>query len=1161
MNIFKDCFRKLSGYDMVVRCIEDGTSPVCVTGLSQIHKAQMILSLSDDRPALVITDDDNSARKFAEDINEMTGEQTAFYYPSREYMIHSAEGVSREYEFIRLGILANMLKKKCRIVIAGAEAVMQYTIPPEVISERSFEISKGDEISINELALKLVSCGYSRADKIEGVSQFSVRGSIVDIFSPQEQSPYRLEFWGEEIDSMSFFDIESQRRTDALTSIEIVPSREVLYDADKLSEGIERLSKASRGKNTENFRKYASEDIQRIKTGLMIENSDKYLGIVYEKPATLFDYTDGTVFLSEITQILSRARGIEDQYAEDVKLFLEGGELCRSLCVHYMNFSEVSEKASERSCIYMNTFFSGADRVPYRQIVSFEAVQTSPWGGEIRQLEEDLRSYCDHGYTVVLMAGSEKTLPIIAEDLREDGFHTEIITENTVPSAGKVLLMCGSMSAGFDYPEIKYALITQARAVSSRRKKLRNNKKGQEIRGLSDVTPGDLVVHALHGIGRFAGIRKLELEGIVKDYITIQYAGKDVLYVPVTQLDMVSKYIGGRDDSGVKLNKLSSNEWQKTRNNVKRAVKDMAAELIALYAKRQNTEGYPFSPDSDMQYDFENRFPYVETGDQLQSIAEIKSDMERNNPMDRLLCGDVGFGKTEVAFRAAFKCIFDGKQCALLTPTTVLAWQHYQTALKRFEHFPVRIELLSRFRTPAQQKQILKDLKDGKVDMIIGTHRLVQKDVKFRDLGLAIIDEEQRFGIAHKEKFKENFIGVDVLTLSATPIPRTLNMAMSGIRDMSVIEEPPQDRYPVQTYVIEHNDGILLNAIQRELKRGGQVYYIHNRVESIAGCAEKLKEMLPDARITYAHGQMSEEMMSDTWQKLIDHEIDVLVSTTIIETGVDVPNVNTLIIEDADKFGLSQLYQLRGRVGRSNRRAFAYFTFRRGKVLTEVAAKRLEAIREFTQFGSGFRIALRDLEIRGAGSILSGKQHGHIETVGYEMYLRLLNEAIAEEKGEEPAKKAEDCVVDIQIDAHIPENYIESLPQRIDAYKKIAVVASPEESQDLIDEFIDRYGDPPKAIIGLVRVSLMRNTAARLGITEISQRNGALLFYTASADMSQIKALSAGFRGRVLFNNLAKSYISVKLLPAQKPEVLIEEVLKIMTDSQEKNDMDQKNVT
>ena len=546
----------------------------------------------------------------------------------------------------------------------------------------------------------------------------------------------------------------------------------------------------------------------------------------------------------------------------------------------------------------------------------------------------------------------------------------------------------------------------------------------------------------------------------------------------------------------------------------------------------------------------------METDDQLQSIAEIKADMERPRPMDRLLCGDVGFGKTEVALRAAMKCILSGKQCAILVPTTVLAWQHYQTAMRRFESFPVNVELLSRYRSQKQQTEILKKLKSGRIDLLIGTHKIIQKSVVFKDLGLAIIDEEQRFGVAHKEKFKENFSGVDVLTLSATPIPRTLNMAMSGIRDMSVIEEPPQDRYPVQTYVIEYNMGTIIQAIVRELRRDGQVYYIHNRVESIQACAGRLSKLLPDARIAYAHGQMSEEQMSDIWEQLVEHEIDILVCTTIIETGVDVPNVNTLIIEDADRFGLSQLYQLRGRVGRSNRRGYAYFTFKKDKVLTEVASKRLNAMREFTQFGSGFRIALRDLEIRGAGSILGGRQHGHMEAVGYDMYLRLLSEAISEEKGEQPEKVPE-CLVDIQIDAHIPENYIESLNQRIDMYRKIMLVNEDNDKTELIDELIDRYGEPPKSVVGLIDVSLLRNKAAHLGITEISQKNGAMYFYTGYLSMNQITALSAAYKGRITFNGTARSYVSVKISPKTKPFDMMKETVEIIYQNRDKDEKKQ----
>ena len=643
------------------------------------------------------------------------------------------------------------------------------------------------------------------------------------------------------------------------------------------------------------------------------------------------------------------------------------------------------------------------------------------------------------------------------------------------------------------------------------------------------------MVHVSHGIGIFEGIVKRDIHGVVKDYIKIRYAGSDMLFVPVTQLDLVTKYIGGKEDSVVKLNKLNSAEWAKTRARVKKAVKDMADELIKLYAKREAAQGYAFGPDTDWQNDFERRFPYDETDDQLRCIREIKDDMEKPSPMDRLLCGDVGFGKTEVAIRAAFKCVMDGKQCAVLVPTTILAWQHYQTFRKRMEGFPVKVDILSRFRTPREQEQVLEELRRGQVDIVVGTHRLVQKDVKFKDLGLCIIDEEQRFGVKHKESFKEMRNNVDVLTLSATPIPRTLNMAMSGIRDMSTIEEAPQDRQPVQTYVMEHDWGILVQAISKELRRGGQVFYLHNRVDTIDRCAATIQQFLPDATVVVAHGKMSEEQLSKVWKRLLDHEIDILVCTTIIETGVDVSNCNTLIIEDADRLGLSQLYQIRGRVGRSSRRAFAYLTVTKGKALTDVATKRLEAIREFTTFGSGFRIAMRDLEIRGAGNILGAQQHGHMEAVGYEMYLKMLSEAVAVAKGEKPEVQNTECLVDIRIGAHIPEDYIESLPQRIDIYKKIASVENEKDASDIIDELIDRFGTPPEAVKGLVDVSLLRNMAAGLGIREISQRTDSLLFYPETVDMQAASRLAAGLKGRVMLNAGAKPYLAVKVAKGEKP--------------------------
>lgn len=1127
--------------------LKRGYYPLAVSGLSSIHKAQLALIIStlseESAPLLIITDDEAGAKRICDDINEMysvsqnENETAAYIYPAKDITLARVESVSKEYEYQRLCVLARLIDGSCKIVCASAEAVMQRTIPPDVLADRTIKLSRDTSVQLPDLISRLIAAGYTRCDKVESPSQFSVRGSIADIFPVQEKMPVRMELWDDEIDSFAYFDPETQRRTEQIDELIIPPAGEVLFNsADALVQKINALSAGVRGKRTELVRSNLAKDADNVSNGVSLANIDKYLPLAYDKPALIFDYLkpDSPVLFCEFHSCCEKAKAIQSQFNEDVKILLEEGELCRGLDGYIAEFESISETAVKFPCVLMDTFLRTND-IRCKKLWTMTAYQTAPWGGEIRQLSEDLRSFIDRNYSVIVLAGSEKTLPIIAEDLRNDGIPCDIMTEETTLTKGRVLITTGCLSSGYDYPDIKTALITQAKAMSSKRK-LKKKKKGEEIKSLADIAPGDLVVHALHGIGRFEGIRKLELEGITKDYITIKYAGTDVLYVPVTQMDLISRYIGPRDDTGVKLNKLSSNEWQKTRSRVKKAVKDMADELIALYAKRSKTKGFAFSEDNDWQNDFEARFDYTETDDQLRCIEEIKQDMMKPTPMDRLLCGDVGFGKTEVAFRAAFKCMLDGKQCAVLVPTTVLAWQHYQSALKRFEHFPFKIELLSRFRTKKQQEEILKQVALGTVDMVIGTHRLVQKDVKFKDLGLAIIDEEQRFGVAHKERFKEAFTGVDVLTLSATPIPRTLNMAMSGIRDMSVIEEPPVDRYPVQTYVIEHNMGVIIQAINKELRRGGQVYYIHNRVETIDLCAAKIAELIPDARIAVAHGQLSEERLSDIWTELVDHEIDILVCTTIIETGVDVPNVNTLIIEDADNLGLSQLYQLRGRVGRSNRRAFAYFTFRRGKVLTEIASKRLDAIREFTQFGSGFRVAMRDLEIRGAGSILGGRQHGHMEAVGYDMYLQLLNEAIAEETGQTPPRTPEECLIDLQIEAHIPDDYIESLAGRLDAYRKIAAVSTKEESIDLLDEFIDRYGDPPKAIQGLVTVALTRNMAGKAGITEITQRSNTLLIYVKTAGMEQVQALVKAFGGRVSVNGSAdKPYIAIKLTKTDRP--------------------------
>ncbi|MBR1528644.1 MAG: transcription-repair coupling factor [Oscillospiraceae bacterium] len=1149
MNFFTDTFEELSDWKRLTNAVESGEVPVCVTGLSLIHKAQLLLTAAkySSEPVLVLTGSEAEAVKLCADINAMAGDVTALYYPAKEMLFTSAESKSFEYEHERLHVLSAVMQKKIKIIAVGIEAALQPVIPPEILMQSHIMLKQGDLIDLKALTEKFIRAGYIRCETVEGKGQFAIRGAIIDIYPVQAEQPVRMELWGDEIDSISYFDTDSQRRTEQTDSVMISPASELLYHPEELKHSIQDLHSKIRGKYKDLIQANLLHDIDRIDAGLQIINADKYYSLIYDNFYYLTDYVSGLMILSEYPDIHRHAQALTAQRREDLQLLYEQGILCRNLPDGVLEFSEFQSRTEKQSSIYLSQFLQGSERIPFRKIISMEAMQNATWGGEIRQLLEDLQEYTSHNYRVVLAVGSEKTLPILVSDLQESGIRCSIAHEDDLCPPGAVLVTAKSISGGFSYPENKTALIVQTKMHSSRKRR-HKHKAGMEIQTLSDLHTGDLVVHAMHGVGRFLGIHKLEMEGITKDYITIQYAGTEKLYVPVTQLDLVSRYIGAQDEGSVKLNRLSSPQWQKTCSNVRKAVRDMAEELMKLYAKREKSQGYAFYPDDEIQHRFEERFPYAETDDQLQSIGEIKADMERPRPMDRLLCGDVGFGKTEVAFRAAMKCVLSDRQCAILAPTTVLALQHYRTALQRFDQMPVRIEMLSRFRTPKEQKKILEDLEKGKIDIIIGTHRIVQKDVKFHALGLAVIDEEQRFGVAHKEKFKEIFAGIDVLTLSATPIPRTLNMALSGIRDMSVLADPPQDRYPVQTYVTEYQEGIIMQAISRELKRGGQVYYIHNRIDTIQNCAARIQNLFPEARIAIAHGRLSEEEMSDIWQSVVENEIDILVCTTIIETGVDVANVNTLIIEDSDRLGLSQLYQLRGRVGRSNRRAYAYFLFKKDKVLTEIAAKRLEAMREFTQFGSGFRIAMRDLEIRGAGSILGGQQHGHMETVGYDMYMQMLNEAIAEVKGEK-IQKITNCTVDIQIEAYIPEDYIQTDASRIDMYRKIATVRDENDESELIDELIDRYGEPPKAMLGLIKVSLLRNSAAAMGITEITQRNGTLQFYIQMPENEQIAALSAKYSRRILYSCTGKPFIGVKLLPYQTAAALMQEVIFTMRDA------------
>ncbi len=1148
MKFLHTIMGKLPEFQELETAVKAGALPAAVTGLSAIHKANFIASLCvrQKRRAFVLAGDESEAQRLCADLSAMG--LRPLFYPYRDFSLRDTEGASHEYERQRLQVLALMAAGEYDAVVACPDAALQYTLPPEELKRRALTLTPGQQISMEQAEAALAACGYERAVQIDGSGQFSQRGGILDVFPPDAPQPARVEFWGDEIDTISYFDVETQRRTEPAEQLVLAPAVEALVDDPAaLAKKIRKTAAALRGKTAPKAKAVMEAQAQRLEQGLHLSCADKYITLLYGRTATLFDYAaeDSLFFLSEAAKCRERVRSTLWQWGEDVKDYLEEGVLCRSLAQFSEDWTYALSRF-EKAGVYLDVFVRGGYETPVRTQVAVTARQLSVWGGSTQLLAEDLQAMLRNKWACVVLAGNERSGRTVAADLHAQGLPAAYLENPETVQRGTVAVTSGALSAGLEYPSAFFGLITHGRMLQTAAKKKKRPKNSQEIYSLAELTPGDYVVHVSHGIGVFEGIHKLDMQGVVKDYIKVRYAKGDTLYVPVTQLDLVSKYIGPREDSSVKLNKLGGTEWQKAKTRVRHAVRDMAKELIQLYAQRMQAKGFAFSEDTEWQHDFEAHFEFEETEDQLRCIDEIKSDMEREAPMDRLLCGDVGFGKTEVALRAAFKCVSDSKQCAILVPTTILAWQHFQTISRRMDGFPVRVEILSRFRTPKQQEEILRRLRRGEIDIIVGTHRLVSKDVEFHDLGLVIIDEEQRFGVAQKERLKSVCTNVDQLTLSATPIPRTLNMALSGIRDMSVIEEAPHDRHPVQTYVLEHDDGILYEAIRKEIRRGGQVYYLHNDVATIERLAAKIQAAVPESRVGFGHGKMSEQELSEVWRKMIDHEIDVLVCTTIIETGVDVPNANTLIIDNADRLGLSQLHQIRGRVGRSSRRAYAYLTFTRNKVLSDVAQKRLSAVREFTEFGSGFKIAMRDLEIRGAGNILGGEQHGHMEAVGYDMYLKLLGEAVSREKGEEVRSFDEECLVDVQIQAHIPESYIGDLRQRLEIYRRIADIRTRDDALDVTDELIDRFGEPPASVNGLIEIALLRNQASGLGITEVKQQGEVLLFYKSSIDMKQVSALVSRLKKRVMINAGAKPYISVKI--EQSPLQTLTDTLSVLAE-------------
>ncbi len=1166
----------------------EAARPILVNGLSEgaraifyaaaIRKIRPLTGI----PALLLVPDEKEGLKLRNALSELG--LKVLNYPLRDFIFHNITA-SREYEHERLRALSALVvdaadsgEEPCDVIIATPDAAMQYTMPVEILRENLFRIDLTHPCDLEGLIGRLEAGGYKRCDMVDGIGQYSVRGGIVDIFPPLCENPIRIELFDDEVDQIGSFDIMTQRRIENIECAAIMPAREIVCTG----EGRDAIKKAAKSQlakaKDERVRGELAAEIEAIDGELELGFLDKYISLLYEKRTTLADYFSEAaalaggeirtplVFLQETNACNDRMKAFGFHIQSETESLLEKGELA----ARYADFArgeDVFEVFLDKSgAVFCDTFTSGHSGRRLSGMYNFRTRHTVSYADNMELLCEDLAGYVSGKFRTVVLCENEIAARNVISELNERGLQAVRQSREkpygilTLPE-GVVLVLSGFNLSGFELTGSRFALLSlyqnpnaySRTILSGSRKGHKAHSSQEKILSYNDLTVGDFVVHAAHGIGQYLGIEQLTVVGVTKDYIKIKYAGSDLLYLPTDQLDMVSKYIGAHTEGGaVKLSKMGGTEWVKTKSKAKAAAKNMAKELIKLYAERQRREGFAFHPDEDFQREFEAAFEYEETDGQLQSIGEIKRDMESRVPMDRLLCGDVGFGKTEVAMRAAFKAVMSGKQVAILVPTTILAFQHYQTLLSRMRGFPVKVDMLSRFRTPSQQQETIRGLRRGDVDIIVGTHRLVSKDVVFKDLGLVIVDEEQRFGVAQKERLKQIAGNVDVLTLTATPIPRTLNMAMSGIRDMSVLDEAPGDRFPVQTFVMEYDDLIITEAIKKELRRGGQVFFLHNSVEDIDAVALRLARALPDARIATGHGQMDKDQLSEIWRGMVMGEIDILVSTTIIESGVDVPNANTLIIDHADRLGLSQLHQIRGRVGRSSRRAYAYFTYPPNLSLSEVATKRLSAMREYTEFGSGFKIALRDLEIRGAGNLLGAEQHGQLDSVGYDLYVKLLNEAVLEEKGEAAAPKFE-AKIDVSLDAYLPQKYIKSDSQRMDIYKKIAHIENAEDLDDLADELMDRFGEIPRQADTLMYVSLARALCSAARIPKIEHKGQTISILPERFDPMRWAKAAADSNVTLTFQMAGRQCVNYKI-KGSRPLYDICEVLKCYLSDEKKSE-------
>ena len=1081
MSVFEKILSESEEYNKILKLVKNGEGPVHVNGVTEAEKAHLLYSLycHTGKKIFILTANDRSAKRLENDIKPFIYDTV--HILEKELSLRKVDAMGHDALYEKLRSLYKA--ENAIVIIASVGSLLQLVTPKESFYDGMVVFNTGDIYDVPALCEKLTEIGYARCDTVEAKGNFALRGGILDIFSPDSDYPVRMEFFGDEIDTIRYFDPESQLSTERAESVKIIPAGE-------------------------------------------IEETGSLLSYIAEDSLFVFD---------EPVRISEQAKAIKEEVEERVKTLMENDLLAEVKDKYINDYQYLLAEIGKRQILSLAALSQTTPDFRPKALLGLTVKSMQPYNGNTEMLTEDILYYKERKFRIVVMAGSKERIKAISEVLFDKGIS---VTEDCsdIPERGVVLLMHGSFSGGYEYPLIKTVVISDRQMLSFEKKKYKRKlKNASELNSFTELSVGDYVVHETHGIGKFMGMQRINAAGCIKEYLKIAYHGEDVLYVPAGQLDMLHKYKSSLSDTdeekkGVKLSKLGGAEWKKTKSNVKKNVFELAEKLVKLYAERSTLKGYSFPSDDTWQREFEEEFIYEETEDQKRSIAEMKDDMESDKCMDRLLLGDVGFGKTEVAMRGAFKCVCGNKQVAYLVPTTVLAAQQYANFTERMKNYPITVEMLSRFKSRRAQDDIIRRTKRGEVDVLIGTHRILSKDVEFKDLGLLIIDEEQRFGVAHKEAIKELKKNIDVLSLSATPIPRSLNMAMVGIRDMSVLSMPPEDRLPVQTFALEYNEGVVNEAIERELSRGGQVYYLYNRVNGIYKVAERIRQSFPEASVAVGHGQMNEGELEEIMMKMVEGEIDILVCTTIIETGLDIPNVNTIIIEDADRMGLSQLYQLRGRVGRSSRLAYAYLTYRKDKVLSEISEKRLKAIREFTEFGSGFRIAMRDLELRGAGNILGPEQSGFLSSVGYEVYLNLLTEAVAEVKGETVLEKTE-CLVDIDVSAYIPESYISDGNTRIQMYKKIAGILDVSDSYLVEEELEDRFGDIPDATKMLIDVAMIRSEARKMGISEIGKKNERILIYPSDGfkDIpSAIASLNGEFRGRVMFASTGKPCIYVR---------------------------------